>query len=76
MLAKDLKEKATEEKISSDKANISSQEVVLNKARNRIIEAESDIHIKQDELSNLKKDLADKLSEREKIRHVLIKDEF
>ena len=64
------------EKLNSDKEAILFQEKLLAKARNRIIEEESQIHMKQNELSNLKKDLAQKLSEREKIRHGLIKDEF
>ncbi|MFX0026879.1 MAG: hypothetical protein ACFE8M_10760 [Candidatus Hermodarchaeota archaeon] len=74
--AKDLKNKAPENKISIDKDQINKQEKLLSKARNTIIDEESDIRIKQNELSNLKKELSLKLSEREKIRHVTNKSDF
>jgi hypothetical protein len=74
--AKNLKDNADESKISSSLEQVKFQERVLLKARNRITEEESQIHIKQNELSNLKKQYAQKLSEREKIRHNEIKSDF
>jgi hypothetical protein len=73
---KDLKQKAAENKLSVDQADIASQENALNKARNTIIEVENEIRNKQIELANLKKDLSTKLSEREKIRPISNKSEF
>ena len=55
---------------------VKAQEKVLNKARNTITEEETQIHVKQNELSNFKKQYSQKLSEREKIRHSEIKSEF
>lgn len=74
--AKDLNEKAPESKLSLDIEEITYQENALTKARNRIIDMENEIRLKQIELANLKKDLSTKLSEREKIRPITNKSEF
>jgi hypothetical protein len=65
---KTLKEKQTQDKISVAENDMKLQEKAVNKARNYITEEEMGINQLQNELSNLKKKLSQKLSEREKIR--------
>ncbi|MFW9969494.1 MAG: hypothetical protein ACFFDF_04785 [Candidatus Odinarchaeota archaeon] len=65
---KDLKANSPENRLSQDLESIKYQEKALNKARNFIVEEETEINKKQIELANLKKQFSLKLSEREKIR--------
>ncbi|MFX1594353.1 MAG: hypothetical protein ACFFCL_16805 [Promethearchaeota archaeon] len=73
---KDLKAKLPESKLLEDLDQIKNQEKALNKARSTIVEGETEINKKQIELSNLKKELSLKLSEREKIRPGQSNNEF
>ncbi|MFX0008989.1 MAG: hypothetical protein ACFE9R_01635 [Candidatus Hermodarchaeota archaeon] len=65
---KDLKTKVPEINLTKDLEMINNQEKALNKARSIIVEEETAINNKHNELANLKKELSLKLSEREKIR--------